>query len=266
MDAEARAALGRLEGMARGGGRVAVAGRFMPDGGVSAVLAGLGVDEGVGEEDFFHYRHVVIPFAGVAARDRKRWEEAGGGVVDLSSSLVRRAQVALGLLRMEGAQAVVIGRHEDPETRAMAATVAGTAVIEDTTDTARLRFAPAFGAVCQTNLSPRRVAWLLDQLRMRYRDAQVTFLSTTAPAMLAREQALEAGLAGCDAVVVVGQPGESSAEALAEAAWRKGCTALIVPDAAALDRSSLAGARRVLLTAGGFATDAAVRAVHRALR
>jgi 4-hydroxy-3-methylbut-2-enyl diphosphate reductase IspH len=267
MDAEVRSALGKLEELAGAGGRVAVAGEFMPDGGVSARLAQLGVDEGVGEGDFFGYRQIVIPFAGVGPKQRKRWEEGGCAVTDLSSQLVRRAQVALGLLRMEGAQPLVIGRHDDPETRALAATVAGTRVIEDTTDTARLAFAPAFGVVCQTTLSPRRTAWLFDQLRMRYRDARVTFLSTTAPAMRAREEALEAALAGPEAtVVVVGRPGEASVEALAETAWRKGCAAMIAPDAESLDHRSLAGVRRLVLTAGAFATDAAVCAVYRALR
>ncbi|MCF7674386.1 MAG: hypothetical protein K9M97_03520, partial [Akkermansiaceae bacterium] len=61
----------------------------------------------------------------------------------------------------------VVGRHGDPESLALAATNPGTKIIQDTTDTARLVISPGFGVVCQTTLSPRKVAWLLAQLRMR---------------------------------------------------------------------------------------------------
>lgn len=266
MDSEVRAALEKLESLARAGGRVAVAGTFMPDPGVEARLAQLGVTERVEEADFFRFRHVVIPYAGVAPKDRKRWDEAEHPLTDLSSPHVRRAQVALGLLRMEGAQPLVIGRHDDPETQALAATNPGTRVIQDTTDTARLPFAPAFGVICQTTLSPRRVNWLLAQLRMRYRDARVTFLNTTAPAMASREQALENLLDWCETVVVVGQPGEATSEALAETAHRKGRPSLLVPSPAAFEPAALTGARRIALTAGGFATDATIRAVYQLLK
>lgn len=266
MDPETRAALAKIEDLARAGGRVAVAGVLMPDDGISARLASLGVVEGVSEPDFFRFRHVVLPYTGISPRDRHDWIEAGHPLVDLTSPHFRRAQVALGLLRMEGAQPLVIGRHDDPESRALASVAAGTRILEDTTDTARLTFEPAFGAVCQTTLSPRKVAWLVAQLRMRYRDAKVTFLNTTAPSMSARELALETLLSTGDAAVIVGKPGEASAEALAETAMRKGKPAIITPDAANLDLSALAGARRLVLTAGAFAPDAAVRAVYQTIK
>jgi 4-hydroxy-3-methylbut-2-enyl diphosphate reductase IspH len=260
MDGDARSALGALEALA-GSARVAVAGRFMPDPGVQAHLAALGVAEQVSEADFFKFRHLVIPFSGVSLRLRKRWEEADIQVTDLTSPQVRRAQVALGLLRMEGAQALVIGRHEDPESLALAGTAPGTRIIQDTTDTARLHFSPAFGVVCQTTLSPRRGSWLLQQLRMRYPDAHVTFLNTATPAMSARELALEELLDWCDGVLVVGQQGEASCEALVEAALRKGKAALTAGTPAGLDLAALAGARRIALTVGAFALDATVRAI-----
>lgn len=260
MDAEARSALATL-GKLAASGRVGIAGRFMPDPGVAAYLARLGVTEDVQEVDFFKFRHIVIPFSGVSPRERKRWEEAEHPLTDLSSPQVRRAQVALGLLRMEGAQALVIGCHEDPESVALAGTTHGTKIIEDTTDTARLRFAPAFGVVCQTTLSPRRVSWLLQQLRMRYRDANVTFLNTASPAMSTREAALEELLDWCDGVVVVGEAGETSSEALVETALRKGKPALIASDPERFDPCGLGGARRIALSAGGFALHDTIRAI-----
>ena len=265
MDADARSALAAIERLAASG-RVAVAGRFMPDPGVQSHLARLGVTEHVEDVDFFKFRHIVIPFSGVSPRERRNWEEAEHDLTDLTSPHVRRAQVALGLLRMEGAQPLVIGRHDDPESLALAGVTHGTKIIEDTTDTARLHFAPAFGVVCQTTLSPRRVSWLLQQLRMRYRDASVTFLNTAAPSMSAREAALEPLLDWCDGVVVVGQADEASCGALVEAALRKGKPTCIVATSASLDLAALAGARRLALSAGAFVLDERVRAIAALLK
>lgn len=261
MDADARAALDRVITMA-GQRKTCVAGRFMPDERVSALLASHGITEDVEEADFFRFRKVVIPYGGVSPKQRRDWEEAGHPLEDLSAAQVRRAQVALGLMRMEGAQGLVIGRHEDPETMAIAGSP-GTKVIEDTTDTARLAFAPAFGVVCQTTLSPRKVQWLVQQLRFRYRDARVTFIETLCRSMAVREEALEKLLATCERAVIVGKPGEASCEALVETALRRGKPALIVSDAADLESEDLSG--RIALTAGAFATDEAVRGVAGAL-
>ena len=264
MDADARSALVQLLALAKSQ-KICVAGRFMPDAGVSTQLAALGIVENVEEADFFRFRRVVIPFGGVSPRARREWEETGHRLEDLTSPQVRRAQVALGLLRMEGAQAVVIGRHEDAETQALAGGNSGAKIIEDTTDTARLVFSPAFGAVCQTNLSPRRVSWLVQQLRHRYRDARVTFLDTISPAMAAREEALERLLVDCDQAVIVGEAGESSCEALAETALRRGKPALIMAGPDEIDLAAFRTNRKIAFTAGAFATDEAIRAVAEVL-
>lgn len=230
----------------------------MPDAGVRARLRRLGVVEEAEEADFSRVRSVVLPFGGVSMRDKRRWQESGWKVVDARSQQVRRAQVALGLLRMEGAQTLIIGRHDDPETQALASDYPGTIVLEDTTDIARMRYAPSFGAVCQTTLSPRRVMWLSQQLRLRYRDAKLSFLDTVSPTMALREKALESLCGWCDGVVVAGDRGEASVEALLETAKRFG-----KPAARVDDLQELAGCRRLALTAGGFVPKEIVEALTR---
>lgn len=264
MDEDTRAAMARLLALAETR-RIGVAGTFVPDDAVSRLLAAKGIAEQVEEADFGRFRQVVISYGGLASARRREWEQAGHSLEDLTSPRVRRAQVALGLLRMEGAQGLVIGRHDDPESLALAGSSPGTRILEDTTDTARLHFAPAFGVVCQTTLSPRKVAWLVQQLRFRYRDARVTFLDTTCPSMTAREEALEKLLVACDQVVVVGRPGEASCEALVETALRRGKPALIVNGPEDLKPDDFAGKPRVALTAGAFAMDETIRAVAEAL-
>ena len=166
---------------------------------------------------------------------------------------------------MEGAQGLVIGRHEDPESLALAGGQPGTKILEDTTDTARLEFAPAFGVVCQTTLSPRRVSWLVQQLRFRYRDSRVTFLNTVSPAMARREEALGKLLVTSDKVVIVGWAGEASCEALMETALRRGKPAVVVEGPGDLRAEDFAGHPRLALTAGAFALDETIRAVAEAL-
>ena len=264
MDDVTRAALERITKLAKSR-KTGVAGRFMPDRGVSALLASLGIAENVEEADFFKFRAMATPYGGITSRQRRNWQEAGCPIEDLTSPQVRRAQVALGLLKMEGARALVIGRHEDAESLAISGGNSGATILQDTTDTARLEFSPAFGAVCQTTLSPRRVSWLAQQLRLRWRDAKVTFLDTVSPAMIAREEALERLLVVCDRVVIVGESGESSCEALAETALRRGRQALVVATPDELDAAEIRAGEKIALTAGGFATDEAIREVAGAL-
>lgn len=264
MDEDGRTALAGLLALAEKR-KIAVAGHFMPDIGVSALLAKSGITENVEEADFFRFRRVVIPYCGISLRQRRDWEKADYPFEDLTSPQVRRAQVALGLLRMEGAQGLVIGRHEDPESLALAGGSPGTKILEDTTDTARLGFSPAFGAVCQTTLSPKRVAWLVQQLRFRYRDARVTFLDTTSRAMAVREEALEKILVTCDQAVIVGKAGEASCEALMETALRRGKPAVVVGGPEELKPEEFRITSRVALTAGAFVPDETVRAVADAL-
>ena len=264
MDDDVRAALERLQLLAKSR-KVGVAGQFMPDRGVSAQLTSLGILENIEEADFFRVKTVVTPFCGISSRHRAAWQEAGYSFEDLTSPKVRRAQVALGLLKMEGAQALVIGRHEDPESLAISGGNSAVKILEDTTDTARLMFSPAFGVVCQTTLSPRRVAWLVQQLRLRWRDARVTFLDTNSPSMMAREEALERLLPACDRVIIVGETGEASCEALAETALKRGKPANVVAAPEEMDLLEFRTGEKIALTAGGFATDEAIRAVAAAL-
>ncbi len=264
MDADTRAALERITLLAKTR-KVAVAGRFMPDAAVGEHLASLGIAEEVEEADFFKFRTVVIPYSGVRTKLRRTWEEAGYPLEDLTSPQVRRAQVAIGLLKMEGAQTLVIGHHEDAETLAISGGHGATRILEDTTDTARLLFAPAFGAVCQTTLSPRRVSWLVQQLRLRWRDARVTFLDTVSPAMIAREEALERLLLACSRAIIVGEPGESSCEALVETASRRGKQANIVSGPADLAALTFERNEKIALSAGAFAMDEVIRDVAEAL-
>ncbi|MBC8125806.1 MAG: hypothetical protein H8M99_01480 [Gloeobacteraceae cyanobacterium ES-bin-144] len=264
MDEETRAALAGVTALCKTR-KFGVAGYFMPDDGVSARLAELGIMENVEEADCSRYHRVVIPYSGIPPRERRKQEQSGISFEDFSSPFVRRAQITLGLLCMEGAEGLVIGRHDDPESLALLGSCPGTKILEDTTDTARLRYAPAFGVVCQTTISPKRVNWLIQQLRLRYRDSRVTFLNTTSPSMTLREEALEKALTHCDRALIVGRAGESTCEALVETALRCGKPAVVVARPENLFPKDFEGNPKIALTAGGFALDETIHSVAKAL-
>lgn len=266
MDADGRAALQRITALARSGS-VGVIGRFMPSADISAHLAALGISENIEEADFFRYHSLVIPYNGLALNKTTICKSAGQRLEDLTSPAIKRAIATLNMLRRGNARLLVIGRHNDSETRVLASQIDGTMIIEETTDTARLRFSPSFGAVCQTSLSPRRVHWISQQLRMRWHDARVNFLDTVSPAMNARERALEALLANCCRAVIVGETGESTTDALAETALRLNKPCHIVSSADQLKDTDLdlRPNERIAFTAGAYTTDDTLRDIARSL-
>ena len=83
--------------------------------------------------------------------------------------------------------------------------------------------------------------------------------------MIAREEALERLLLDCERVVVVGETGESSCEALVETASAPGQAGTGRGDPDELDAGDFRAREKVALTAGAYATDEAIRAVAGAL-
>jgi 4-hydroxy-3-methylbut-2-enyl diphosphate reductase len=69
----------------------------------------------------------------------------------------------------------------------------------------------------------------------------------------------------CDLVLVVGSENSSNSRRLVEVAQRAGCASLLVDEAEQIPPSSLAGARRVGVTAGASAPEAIVQQVVGAL-
>lgn len=260
MDAEAREAWEKITELAASG-RTAVAGAFMPDAGLSARLAAVGVVENISPDEARNFRNVVIPFTGMTVGARKNWKDAGVSLTDFTAPQIRRAQTALSLSKLDGSRGVVIGMHGDAEAITLASFARDAVVIEDTTDTARLPFSPSFGVVCQTTLSPRKADWLHQQFRMRWRDAKVQYTNTTTPAMRSREEAMEQNLDDCDIVLIVGDKLEASVRALGETALRKNKPYYVIEEPEEVEMLPFPAARKALLTAGAFTHDDAIQRV-----
>ena len=257
---ELREALARLEARL-GKGAVTVLGPLAPDAALCEAFLRRGVLEGQPGEFRAPTRTVVVPPTGLPRPLVRRWKESGHELLDLTLPAVRRAQTSLQLLALEHARTVVIGHRDDAECAAIAGEVAGTAVVEDADQAAQLPFAPKFGVVCQTLLSRRRAAAVVESLRQRHPDSRVVFLDTTSPALSGRERSVEALSRWAELILIAGEAGEASVRALIEASRRLGLPAHPVADAAALDFRDLAGVARIGVAAGEYGAEAGFAAL-----
>jgi 4-hydroxy-3-methylbut-2-enyl diphosphate reductase len=236
-------------------GPVTLLGPLAPDATLCEAYRRRGMLEGSPTEYRAPTRTVVVPLTGLPKACLRKWRETGHDILDLTLPAVRRAQTALGLLALEHCKPVVIGHRDDPEALAIAGDAPGCTVIEDADQAAELPFAPKFGLVCQTTISKRRAHAVAEALRLRHPDSRIVFLDTTTPAMTERERSVDGLSRWADAIIVAGEPSDSSVRALIEAARRLGLAAHAVPNPGALDLHQLADARRIGITAGEFSPD-----------
>lgn len=264
MGAELRAALTLLESrLARG--PLTILGPLGPNARLREKFRVLGLRETDPEGLHAGTRTVVVPPGGVPRSLRDRWRQAGYELLDLTLPAVRRAATSLGLLAMEGCRPVVAGTPGEAETLTLAADLRGAAVAGDADEAARLAFSPKFGVVAQPGFSPRRARLIAEALRQRHRDAAITFLETTAIAMLERERSLETLSRWADLVVVAGGTQDASVRALLEAARRLGLAGANATAPEELELGKLRDFRRIVVTAGEFTPDEAIAAIAAAL-
>lgn len=134
---------------------------------------------------------IIIPPFGAPLNHRKEWKKQRRTVLDLSTPEVRRAQSTLALLKLEGAELLVIGRKNDPEVQAHLIDHPRARVIENAEDAVRIPFAPAFNLICQTSHCPQLARHLTSVIQGRHRDSKVTFLDTSSPQENLRRAALQ---------------------------------------------------------------------------
>ena len=139
------------------------------------------LDAGVSDDtqDLHSHSLIVIPPHGAPHALRKRWKAEGRKMVDFSTPEVRRAQTSLSLLKLEGAELIIIGSKDDPEVIAQITDHHRAIVVETAEDAVRIPFAPNYGVICETTFHQSLAKHLLEVMRNRRRDSRFTFLDTT---------------------------------------------------------------------------------------
>ncbi len=264
MGVELRSVLEQLEKrLVRGA--LTVAGRLGPNEALCGHFRELGLREVEADAYRAGTSGVVVPPAGLPRSWKKRWQEAGHELIDLSLPSLRRAQTALALLAAEGCRPVVAGMKGSAGVLALAGDFPAAALAENADDAARLAFSPRFGVVAPPDYPPRRARLVAEALRQRHRDSRVTFLETGSPETLERERSLEALSRRADLVVVLGEAQDAPAAALVETSRRLGLPVVAAESGGSPELAQAAGFRRIVLTAGGFVPDGEIGAAKRAL-
>ncbi len=131
-------------------------------------------------QDLHSHSLIVIPPYGAPHQLRKKWKAEGRKIIDFSTAEVRRAQTSLSLLKVEGAELIIIGSKDDPEVIAQITDHQRAIVVETAEDAVRIPYAPSYGVICQTTFHHSLAKHLFEVMRNRRRDSRFTFLDTTA--------------------------------------------------------------------------------------
>jgi 4-hydroxy-3-methylbut-2-en-1-yl diphosphate reductase len=134
-------------------------------------------------------------------------------------------------------------------------------------DVERLDVADPNRVACltQTTLAVDDTRHIIDALRHRFPRLVTPRASDICYATQNRQDAIRALARECELILVIGSANSSNSRRLVEVAQRAGCRSLLIEDAWDVLPSSLAGVRRVGLTAGASAPEHVVQAVVRAL-
>lgn len=208
---------------------------------------------------------VLITAHGAAETTRSAWQAAGHRVIDTTCPLVHRAHQALRALAAAGHHPVIIGRRGHVEVNGLAGDHPDASLLEDESCLDTLPDKASFGVVAQTTQPLARVLALVEALRRARPGARVEFRDTVCQPTKDRQAALDALIARCEVVVVVGGRHSNNTRQLAATVRQAGRLAHLVESADELSPRWFEGVHHVGLTAGTSTPDDIIHAVRERL-
>jgi len=212
---------------------------------------------------------VVFSAHGVSRAVRLEADRLGLRVFDATCPLVTKVHVEVSKLRREGYELLMIGHAGHPEVEGtMGQSDSGIHLVESLEDVDRLQVGnpDRLAYVTQTTLSVDDCAGIVAALRRRFPGIAEPKKQDICYATQNRQDAVKFMAPQCDLVLVVGSGNSSNSNRLREVAEKMGCEAKLVENLQAVDRSWLAGRRRVGVTAGASAPEALVQELVQGLR
>lgn len=244
----------------RCGGPITTLGPIIHNPGVVEELASRGV---VAVEDASEIREgtVVVRTHGVPPDVVNDLRQRGLDVVDATCPFVSVAQRKASMLAAQGYVVVVLGERDHPEVVGLAACAGGEALVVE--DAGELNpdavVGRRVGVVVQTTQTREQLARLVAALSPLARE---TLVYNTVCEATERRQAAARELAGqVDLVVVVGGRNSANTTRLAEICRSIQSRTIHVEKASELEGISLAGVRRIGVTAGASTPDGEIEAV-----
>lgn len=207
-----------------------------------------------------------VPKAVVAEAQRRQLL-----ALDATCPLVSKVHHEAERHHAKGRRVILVGHAGHPEVVGTMGQLPAGAVllVESADDVDRLVIegGAELAYVTQTTLSVDDAAEIVAALRRRFPEIQGPAKDDICYATTNRQQAVKSIARRCDAMLVVGAPNSSNSMRLVDVARRNGCPkATLIRRASKIDWASLAGVRRLGITAGASAPEILVEEVIAACR
>ena len=186
--------------------------------------------------------------------------------LDATCPLVTKVHREAEIHFRRGQEIVLVGHAGHPEVIGTIGQLPPGAVTLIQTEADVITFTPKDASklafITQTTLSVDDTAAIVSLLRARFPDIVGPHKEDICYATTNRQEAVKRVAADVDAMIVVGAPNSSNSQRLREVALRAGCAqAALVQRADEIDWASLAGIRRLGITAGASAPEVLVEEV-----
>jgi 4-hydroxy-3-methylbut-2-enyl diphosphate reductase len=207
-------------------------------------------------------RAVLLTAHGTSQRVKLQLRDVGHQVHDAACPLVKRVHLALAKLVSEGRHPVIVGQADHVEVRGLIGDLRDHTVILHENDIEQLAGKPRLGVVAQTTQPLERVEALVESIRQRYPEADVSFIDTVCQPTKDRQDAMRRLVDESEVIVVVGGPESNNSHKLTEYARSRGRTAYQVARVSDLRPEWFDGVRVVGLTAGTSTPDDVIEEVR----
>tara|TARA_B100000902_G_scaffold57353_2_gene64213 strand:- start:211 stop:1161 length:951 start_codon:yes stop_codon:yes gene_type:complete len=216
---------------------------------------------------------VIFSAHGVSKQVQVEAKQRGLRVFDATCPLVTKVHFEVSRYSLNGTECILIGHHGHPE-------VEGTMGQYDTSNGGQIYLVEdldqvyslevcnpdKLAYVTQTTLSMDDTASIIDALRSKFPNIVGPKKNDICYATQNRQDAVRKLGEDCTLVFVVGSPNSSNSSRLRELAERMGATAYLIDHVDEIDRTCLAGHKRIGVTAGASAPEILVQEVINELR
>jgi 4-hydroxy-3-methylbut-2-enyl diphosphate reductase len=232
---------------------------------VADQLASEGIGQGSLDDAVSPSKRVMFTAHGVSDRQRKRWADAGYDVADATCPLVQHAHQQLKRLVENGYFPVVIGHRGHVEVRGLTEDFSESFVFDNVDQLIDLPKRSRYGIVAQTTQPIDHVRRLVQAVRTRYPQAEVSFVDTVCKPTKDRQTALSELIRDADTIVVVGGRHSNNTGQLVQTCRTAGRRTIHIERPEELDPGDFADVKVVGLTAGTSTLAETVTAVWRRL-
>lgn len=204
---------------------------------------------------------VLITAHGVSARDRQRLLSAGKTLIDTTCPLVTYAHRVAAAMQEQGRLVVVVGKREHVEVRGIVGDLSRCVVVASPDEVESYRD-EKIGVMAQTTIPPQVAEAVVEEIRKRNPDADVSYVMTSCQPTRDRQLAVLELLPWIEAMVVVGGRNSNNTRQLVELARGHDVPAYHVEGPDDLRSAWFRGLSVVGLTAGTSTPDETIEGMH----